>query len=160
MADISRRQFLRGDFRGRLAAPLRPPWARAEPAFRAACTRCAECIGACPQHIIAADQERRPVVDFSRGECTFCGKCVEVCAPRALDQIGGEPPWRLKARIRNDCLARQNVVCRSCGDACPAQAIRFRPQPMAAALPEVDEAGCTGCGACFAPCPAKAISLA
>ena len=160
MADISRRQFLRGDFRGSKAAPLRPPWARAEPAFRTACTRCSECLGACPQRIIVIDPERRPVVDFSRGECTFCGKCAEACAPRALERRAGAPAWRLKARIRNNCLARQNVVCRSCGDACPAQALRCHPQPMAAALPEVDEAGCPGCGACFAPCPAKAISLA
>lgn len=159
MADISRRQFLRGNFSGRKIV-LRPPWARAEAAFVAACTRCGDCISACPQHILALDMEARPMLDFGRGECTFCGKCVDACQPQALVKREGEPPWLLKATIRENCLARANVVCRACGDACPAQAIRFRPAIMAAARPEVDASLCTGCGACYAPCPAQAIKLA
>lgn len=159
MADISRRQFLRGNFSGRKIV-LRPPWARAEAAFVAACTRCGDCISACPQHILALDMEARPMLDFGRGECTFCGKCVDACQPQALVKREGEPPWLLKATIRENCLARANVVCRACGDACPVQAIRFRPAIMAAARPEVDASLCTGCGACYAPCPAQAIKLA
>ena len=158
MADISRRQFLRGNFSGRKIV-LRPPWARAEAAFVAACTRCGDCISACPQHILALDMEARPMLDFGRGECTFCGKCVDACQPQALVKREGEPPWLLKATIRENCLARANVVCRACGDACPAQAIRFRPAIMAAARPEVDASLCTGCGACYAPCPAQAIRI-
>lgn len=57
-------------------------------------------------------------------------------------------------------MARGNVVCRTCGDACEAAAIRFRPRLGGAALPEVDGEKCTGCGACVAPCPAAAITLA
>ena len=158
MADISRRQFLRGDFSGRMTVP-RPPWALAEVAFSAACTRCSECIDACPQHILVADKDLRPRVDFSRGECTFCGKCAEACRPRALEKAEGQPPWLLKARIQDNCLARANVVCRACGDACPVQAIRFSPQVMSAAQPEVRDDLCTGCGACYSPCPARAIRI-
>ena len=160
MADISRRQFLRGDFSGRKTAPPRPPWARPEAAFVAACTHCCDCINVCPQHILTLDREVRPTVDFGRGECTFCGKCAEACRPQALEKHEGTPPWGLKARIQSNCLARTNVVCRVCGDACPVQAIRFRPAVMAAAQPEVDNALCTGCGACHAPCPAQAIRIA
>lgn len=159
MADISRRQFLRGNFSGRNAAPPRPPWALAEAAFVAACTRCCDCTNVCPQHILVLDREARPTVDFGRGECTFCGKCVEACAPQALARRPGALPWPLKARIKSNCLAKTNVVCRACGDACPAQAIRFRPDVMKAAQPEVDDALCTGCGACFAPCPVQAILI-
>ena len=159
MTDISRRQFLRGDFSGSKTLP-RPPWALAEAAFVAACTRCGDCLLACPQRILAADRERWPTVDFTRGECTFCGACVEACRPRALEKREGVPPWRLKAQIGSNCLAKSNVVCRACGDACTLQAIRFRPVAMAAAQPEVDAALCTGCGACHAPCPAQAIRLA
>ena len=160
MTGISRRQFLRGDFRGRKTAPLRPPWAREESAFLAACTRCAACLGACPQRILVADREARPVVDFSRGECTFCGKCVEACTPQALERQADRPAWRLVARILETCLTQSNVICRACGDACSAQAFRFPPQALAAARPEVMAERCTGCGACFAPCPVKAIRLA
>lgn len=159
MAQISRRQFLRGNFSGSNAVP-RPPWALAEAAFASACTRCGDCLSACPQHILVLDREARPTLDFGRGECTFCGKCVDACQPQALVKREGEPPWLLKATIRENCLARANVVCRACGDACPVQAIRFRPAIMAAARPEVDASLCTGCGACYAPCPAQAIKLA
>ena len=159
MADISRRQFLRGDFSGRKAV-LRPPWALEEAAFVAACTRCCDCVNVCPQHILILDREARPTVDFSRGECTFCGKCVEGCLPKALEKQEGKAPWQLKAQIQRTCLAKANVVCRACGDACPVQAIRFSPAPMAAAQPAVDASLCNGCGACYAPCPAQAIRLA
>lgn len=159
MADISRRRFLRGDFSGSRSAP-RPPLARAEAAFAAACTRCRDCVNACPQRILVLDGAGRPTVDFGRGECTFCGKCVEACTPRALERREGAPPWQRKALIEGACLAMANVVCRACGDACPERAIRFRPKPMAAAQPEVIGALCTGCGACVAPCPARAVRIA
>ena len=83
MAQISRRQFLRGNFSGSNTVP-RPPWALAEAAFASACTRCGDCINACPQHILVLDREARPTLDFGRGECTFCGKCVDACQPQAL----------------------------------------------------------------------------
>ena len=159
MAQISRRQFLRGNFSGSNAVP-RPPWALAEAACASACRRCGDCIIACPQHILVADKDLRPIVDFSRGECTFCGQCAEACRPRALEKTEGVPPWQLKARIQSNCLAKSNVVCRACGDACPVQAIRFSPKVMSAAQPEVSNALCTGCGACCAPCPAQAIRIA
>ena len=107
-----------------------------------------------------ADKDARPTVDFGRGECTFCGKCVEACQPRALEKREGAPPWQLKAQIQNNCLARSNVVCRACGDACTVQAIRFSPQIMSAARPEVSNDLCNGCGACYVPCPAQAIRIA
>lgn len=63
------------------------------------------------------------------------------------------------AGIGGDCLARAGIHCRSCGDACPEAAIRFRPRLGAPPLPEVGPARCTGCGACVEVCPAGAVSL-
>ncbi|MFN3884656.1 MAG: 4Fe-4S dicluster domain-containing protein [Rhodocyclaceae bacterium] len=58
------------------------------------------------------------------------------------------------------CIAyAQNTVCRSCGDACDAAAIRFSPRLGGAALPVVLAERCTGCGACLPVCPAGAITL-
>lgn len=62
-------------------------------------------------------------------------------------------------QIAGSCIAFGNAVCRSCGDACEAGAIRFRPRLGGAAVPEVDAAKCTACGACVAPCPVAAITL-
>lgn len=62
-------------------------------------------------------------------------------------------------RIAAACLAYANSVCRTCGDVCEAGAIRFRPRIGGAALPEVDDGKCTGCGDCAAACPASAIAV-
>jgi ferredoxin-type protein NapF len=155
---ISRRQFLRGDLAGR-TAPLRPPWALAEPAFLAACTRCGDCVRACPQGILALVRGY-PEVSFARAECTFCGKCREACAPRALRGAEGAPPWRLLALIGERCMTLRDVVCRSCGDACGEAAIRFFPRLGGAARPEVQADRCSGCGACISACPAGAVTMA
>jgi len=64
------------------------------------------------------------------------------------------------AVIGVSCIAfAQNVVCRSCGDACEAAAIRFSPRLNAAACPAVLAERCTGCGDCVSACPASAITL-
>lgn len=154
---ISRRQFLRGDLSGR-KAPLRPPWALAEDAFLVACTRCDECVKACPENILVA-LRGYPVVQFAQGACTFCGKCQAACTPRALQPVPGLPPWHLKAQVANACMAYRDVVCRSCGDACAEAAVRFSPRLGGAALPEVIADRCTGCGACVSVCPAGAITM-
>lgn len=155
---ISRRQFLRGDLSGR-KAPQRPPWALREDEFLAACTRCGDCAAACPEKIIVVERGY-PRIDFARGACSFCGDCAAVCRPAAIRRVAGERPWRILPTFGDKCMARENVVCRTCGDACEMAAIRFRPRLGGAALPEVDGEKCTGCGACAAPCPAAAIALA
>lgn len=57
------------------------------------------------------------------------------------------------------CLAVQNVVCRSCGERCEQQAIRFSPRLGGAALPNLIAERCTGCGECLPVCPSAALSL-
>ena len=155
---VSRRQFLRGDLSGR-NAPLRPPWALEEERFLEVCTRCGDCAKACPQKILVIERGY-PRVNFFEGECDFCAECVKACKPRALRREGEDsPPWRLAPLIASSCIAQQNIICRSCGDACEAGAIRFSHRPGCVPRPEVEGDKCTGCGACVAPCPAKAIAV-
>jgi ferredoxin-type protein NapF len=155
VVDTSRRRFLRG----RPSAPpaLRPPWALPEGDFADRCTRCGDCLKACPTHILVAADGSYPGVDFSRGECTFCGDCVAACKTGAL--VRGEIPWHLTLAVADSCLPKGGVECRSCEDSCDASAIRFRPRLGGPALPAIDTERCTGCGACVAPCPAGALSL-
>lgn len=156
-ASPSRRGFLRGRVRAAAPAP-RPPWAREERDFISSCTRCDACIDACPTAILVRADGGFPAVDFSRGECTFCGDCVTHCAPRALLRPAeGDAPWSSKASIGQACLAAAGVECRVCGENCPVGAIRFRPRIGGVALPQLEAEACTGCGACFAPCPTRAI---
>lgn len=154
---LTRRQFLRGSASARAPA-LRPPWAGDETEFVDRCTRCGACAAACPTGVIAAGAGGFPCIDFSRGECTFCGECLAACRDGAL--APGRVPWHCRAAIGDACLARANVVCRTCGDACEPRALRFRPRLGAAARPEIDIDACTGCGACVAVCPAGAVTVA
>lgn len=98
-------------------------------------------------------------MDFMAGECTFCGDCTRVCDAGALRRDDAGIPWTLKATIGDDCLARQKVECRICGENCGEAAIRFQPRAGGSAEPQLLDDRCTGCGACVAPCPVGAIEI-
>lgn len=90
--------------------------------------------------------------DFLRGRIAPS----QVAAPAMIGPTGVTQV----ATIGPDCMAyAQNAVCRSCGDACDAAALRFSPRLGGAALPVVLAERCTGCGDCLSVCPSGAISL-
>ena len=156
---LARRDLFRGRFsRPAEARVLRPPTARIEDAFRAACDGCTACVAACPEKVIRLDGQRRPVLQFLHGECTFCGACAEACPTGALTREEARP-WTAKAEIGAKCLALGGVHCRSCGDACPTSAIRFAPRADGRFLPALSLDPCTGCGACVGDCPVGAIDV-
>ena len=102
-------------------------------------------------------------MNFARGECTFCFDCVNACQSGALSKgkltNSLSEPWTYKATIGVGCLSANGVTCRVCGDVCDTQAIKFRLAIGGKAFPEVTLINCTGCGACVAPCPTKAITI-
>lgn len=100
-----------------------------------------------------------PEVTFQDSGCTECGECVRACAPHALHQVPGMTPWPWRPVIQDTCLAHRQVECRVCGEACDHGAIRFKPQLRSVSQPVVDTDACTGCGACQARCPTRAIDL-
>jgi ferredoxin-type protein NapF len=129
-----------------------------EIAFTEGCTRCAACIDACPESILIAASGGYPEVTFIRGECTFCGDCVTAC-PAPVFENTQSTPWQLKVMLDEQCLAHKQVVCRSCGENCEAEAIRFELGARGVGIPQVDPDCCTGCGACLSVCPTQAITL-
>lgn len=155
-ADLSRRSFLRARPRGD-TAPLRPPWSLSETAFIERCTRCGVCIERCETGLLHKGSGGFPEARFDSGGCNACGECVRVCTPGAIRRGEGSPPWDHKANIGDACLARQKVVCRTCGEHCEAGAIRFRLEKGGVALPRLDPSLCNGCGMCVASCPSRAI---
>jgi len=153
--NLSRRNLIRGRANS-ATLPLRPPGAVPEALFADQCTSCGDCIAICPQSIVFKGSAGYPEVDFRRGECTFCSRCIDICTEDALLRET-QPPWRLEMRLTDACLAKQQVVCQTCGDACEAEAIRFRPQAGSVSLPLIDQDVCTGCGACITACPQDAL---
>lgn len=140
----------------------RPPWAMPEADFTSLCSRCDECVAACPTGLLKRGDGGFPEAVFTPGHapdgCTFCGDCVARCASGALN-AAIVPPWRQVAEFGEDCLARRGVVCRTCGEGCPADAIHFPPRLGGVAQPQLAAADCTGCGACLADCPTRAIRI-
>ncbi|MDW7774630.1 MAG: ferredoxin-type protein NapF [Desulfobulbaceae bacterium] len=136
-----------------------PPWSAEDRDFLAQCDGCGQCAAACRENILIIDNNGRPQIDFSAGSCTFCGRCAESCKTGALSlEDPYSSPWTVQAFVTGDCLARNNVLCRTCAEHCDEYAIIFsKTNPIAA--PEILPDRCTGCGACFSPCPVKAIEM-
>lgn len=153
LSEPSRRSLLTGRGAG---SPLRPPWSDAA-TFTSLCTRCDACIDACPEAILRRGDGGFPEISFAAAACSFCGDCRSACPEPVFTQDAA--PWALIAVIGDRCLAHQNIVCRSCKEACESDAIRFQLAPGTAGMPVIETAACTGCGACVAPCPAQAIAI-
>ncbi len=161
LVDMGRRSLLTGKHLS-LAPSLLPPWAVDAAEFYDLCTRCNKCIDACPEHILTPVSGGFPTVNFTLGECTFCGDCTPACPTGALQvNTQNSSAWQQTPVVGGQCLAKQSVVCRSCGDCCEVEAIEFnlaRAYP-AIAFPEIDINACTGCGACISVCPTQALTM-
>ncbi|MGE5293630.1 MAG: 4Fe-4S binding protein [Solirubrobacterales bacterium] len=148
--------------------PLRPPNARAETQFRSLCTRCGNCLRACPTGVIERDLGScgltsllTPVLSFQNGYCREdCTRCTEVCPSGALSPLGARDKTKVRiglARVDQDvCLLSEDHECSACARWCPYGAIRYVFSETQYCLQvQIDPGKCNGCGACEAACPTK-----
>jgi len=136
-----------------------PPWTHDIQSFRLLCDGCGNCISSCTGNILIRDSHGCPQVDFSGGPCTFCGACAESCPRGAFSYEPSTVPWTLKAFITDDCLAHDNVLCRTCAEHCQEKAISIPNTSGPISAPLILSEKCNGCGACFNPCPVSAIVM-
>jgi electron transport complex protein RnfB len=126
---------------------------------RVKCTRCGNCVVACPVNACIACQlcvkkcpsdaiymdDNLAVIDYSK--CTNCGVCAAVCPTNAIvDEI----PARPKAVIGGKC---EGVG--KCKEVCPVKAIEGEPGERH----EIIREKCIGCGLCMEACPTKAVNM-
>jgi len=160
---------------------LRPPGALDEFEFLIACTRCDQCIQACPQvsivragatSVLAAGT---PMVEPRSMPCFLCTSlpCITACPEGALvwpkrkvgdQELEGPPAVKMgTARVKPRlCLtyARDGQPaqpCRTCVDRCPYPEVAIRMGATGEdglSHPEVVADFCTGCGLCTFGCPA------
>ena len=141
---------------------IRPPGAIDEAGFLDACTRCAECITACPHDAVRLAPDRfriaraTPIIDPAIQPCLMCDDtpCIDVCPTDAL--LPTQPRAIASATILTwTCLAYQGGTCSICVEQCPVPgAIN-----MKRGRPEIDPTVCTGCGVCHHVCPAPENSV-
>jgi len=178
---VNRRLFLAALFGGAVGilsravgssqTAIRPPGADDEDRFAAVCSRCGNCLRACPEHIIQPDLGQTglagflsPVVSIGPGYCSeFCNACNTVCPSGAIAQMSLDAKRAMSigtAEItRSLCLAWQHSqYCMVCGEYCPYHAIKAITDD-GINCPEVDSDICRGCGLCQTVCPAEDTAI-
>ncbi|MEN6424297.1 MAG: 4Fe-4S binding protein [Phycisphaerales bacterium] len=155
-----------GPFRRRMSRPLRPPGAVDEPAFVGLCTRCGNCVRACPSGIIERDLGGNgwagflaPVLSFRGDYCREdCVRCTQACPSGALKHVSQAKKGIVRLGLpRVDmslCLLADDRECSLCKSRCPYDAVHYVFSEADYTLtPQIDPDKCNGCGACEAACP-------
>ena len=145
---------------------LRPPGALAEEEFLAKCTRCTDCLLACPHNAIRRlGEEMRgagatPVIVPEESPCKLCPDlpCAAACQTGALRLVDLCEVKMGKARINYQaCYQAAGQPCDYCITACPLKADAISADERG--VPKVKDGGCVGCGICAYYCPADAIKV-
>lgn len=143
-----------------LDAPIRPPGALEELEFLSACTRCAQCVTACPYSAIrrmpisAGVSANTPYIDPAIEACHLCADfpCIAACNDGALLHTTPETARIGIAEINpKGCVCHsEDKVCTLCYDVCPFPETAITIDDLM--NPQI-LAGCTGCGLCQKRCP-------
>lgn len=145
---------------------IHPPGAVQEPYFSALCTRCGNCVRACPSGILKARRFQdgmivlgTPKVDFVPGWCTEeCNACSRACPSGAIKPFSvaekKDHPLGLAVFTFEYCRLYEDIECSICSRECPHEAISYEwSEEEYRRFVRIDPQKCTGCGRCVVRCP-------
>lgn len=126
---------------------LRPPGAAGEAIFLERCTKCSDCMKACPHQSIVIHQDGTPVIFPDQMPCYLCDDtpCIAACATEALLPVGSVQEARMGMAVVNHRLCTAGQGCHACVSKCPTDALAmdFDAQRLV-----VSGERCVGCGMC------------
>jgi ferredoxin-type protein NapG len=146
---------------------LRPPGARLElnesksaTEFETRCTRCGDCVRACPADAIRLDPrgllaDGLPYIIPGQSPCVVCDSlaCMPACPTGALQLVTRENIHIGTAKfIRTNCLRSHGEDCTLCVDNCPIGPAALKISPITGMV-RVGVDACVGCGVCEQICP-------
>ena len=141
----------------------RPPGSLAqEEEFNLACTRCGDCIEACPHLAIHGDEDTGPFIDPNKAACHLCSDfpCIASCQEGALQEFDEFvlPSFGVAELIVKNCNnTKQALSCDACYKICPvSDAILVAND--ASGIPEFTK-NCTACGLCRMVCPTIPVAI-
>jgi ferredoxin-type protein NapG len=127
---------------------LRPPGAAPEALFLEQCTRCGDCVKACPYGSIKLDPSAAsPVIFPDETPCYLCEDfpCIAACGTEALLPVSSRDRVAMGTAVvsHRDCTAGQG--CHACVSGCPTRALSM---DFEAFRLMVSDDRCVGCGVC------------
>lgn len=131
---------------------LRPPGAVEEQLFLERCTKCNDCVTACPPGAITAHpQDGTPVLFADQSPCLLCEDlpCIAACGTEALLPIEGIHQVRMGMATVSHRLCTAGQGCHACVSKCPTDALWM---DVASLHLSVVKEACVGCGMCEMVC--------
>jgi ferredoxin-type protein NapG len=137
---------------------IRPPGALKEKEFLALCTKCDECVKACPHYSIGKLNkdfdiaDGTPIIVPEETPCYLCEgfPCIKACKDGALVEVKDKEEVDMgKAYINeSNCMAWGVQFCEQCVRNCPIPGAMYQDENR----PMVNREKCVGCGICETVC--------
>ncbi len=131
---------------------LRPPGAVDEPLFLERCTKCNDCVTACPPGaIMAHPQDGTPILFADQSPCLLCEDlpCITACGTDALLPVEKINQVRMGIATVSHRLCTAGQGCHACVSKCPTGALAM---DVASLHLSVVKEACVGCGMCEMVC--------